>query len=109
MKWCKLCQINYIQNNLTNWSGNEKINDFIQEMQIKINGFNDIVVEWIPYNQFINIKEMEKFDDNVIIIYSAIWKNGPLHYKTKSWIRNSYKKVVLKCLTLDINKFLIEV
>jgi hypothetical protein len=51
---------------------------------------------------------MGKVDDNVII-YSAIWKNGPLYYRTKSWIRNSYKKVVLKCLTLDINEFFIEV
>ncbi|CAB4420763.1 unnamed protein product [Rhizophagus irregularis] len=107
-KWCKLCEINHIQNNFANWSGNQKIDDFIQEMQIKINGFNNIVVEWIPYNQFINIKEMGKVDDNVII-YSAIWKNGPLYYRTKSWIRNSYKKVVLKCLTLDINEFFIEV
>ncbi|UZO10655.1 uncharacterized protein OCT59_002235 [Rhizophagus irregularis] len=108
-EWCKLCEINHIQNKFANWSGNEKIDNFIQEKQIKINGFNDIVVEWIPYNQFINIKEIGKVDDNVAIIYSAIWKNGPSYYRTKSWIRNSYKKVVLKCLTLDINEFFIEV
>ncbi|CAB5347940.1 unnamed protein product [Rhizophagus irregularis] len=108
-EWCKLCEINHIQNRFANWSGNEKIDNFIQEKQIKINGFNDIVVEWIPYNQFINIKEIGKVDDNVAIIYSAIWKNGPSYYRTKSWIRNSYKKVVLKCLTLDINEFFIEV
>uniref|UniRef100_U9TC83 Protein kinase domain-containing protein n=1 Tax=Rhizophagus irregularis (strain DAOM 181602 / DAOM 197198 / MUCL 43194) TaxID=747089 RepID=U9TC83_RHIID len=109
-KWCKLCEINYIQNNFANWSGNEKIDNFIQEKQIKINGFNDRVVEWIPYNQFINIKETGKVDDNVAIIYSAIWKNGPLYHEEdrKEWIRNSCKKVVLKCLTLDINKFFIE-
>ncbi|CAB5321526.1 unnamed protein product [Rhizophagus irregularis] len=107
-KWCKLCEINHIQNNFANWSGNEKIDNFIQEKRIKINGFNDIVVEWIPYNQFINIKEVGKIDDNVAIIYSAIWMNGPLYYRTKSWIRNSNKKVVLKCLTLDINEFFIE-
>ncbi|CAB4439856.1 unnamed protein product [Rhizophagus irregularis] len=109
-KWCKLCEINYIQNNFTNWSGNEKIDNFIQEKQIKINGFNDVLVEWIPYNQFINIKENGKVDDNVAILYSAIWKNGPLYYEKdrKEWIRNSYKKVVLKCLTLDTNKFFIE-
>ncbi|EXX62627.1 Rad53p [Rhizophagus irregularis DAOM 197198w] len=105
-KWCKLC----IQNNFANWSGNEKIDNFIQEKQIKMNSFNNIVVEWIPYNQFIDIKEIGKVENNVAIIHSAIWKNGPLYHKEdrKEWIRNSYKKVVLKCLTLDINKFLIE-
>ncbi|CAB5364768.1 unnamed protein product [Rhizophagus irregularis] len=109
-KWCKLCEINYIRNNFANWSGNEKIDNFIQEKQIKINVFNDIVVEWIPYNQFINIEKIEKVGDNITIIYSAIWKNGPLYYEKnrKEWIRNSYEEVVLKCLTLDINEFFIE-
>ncbi|CAB4417931.1 unnamed protein product [Rhizophagus irregularis] len=110
-KWYKLCKINYIQKHFMNWSGNnEKIDNFIQEKQLKINGFNDIVVEWIPYNQFIDIKEIGKVDNNVAMIYSAIWKNGPLYHEEdrKEWIRNSCKKVVLKYLTLDINKFFIE-
>jgi hypothetical protein len=34
-----------------NLSGNEKIDDFIQERQLKTNK-NDVVFEWIPYNQF---------------------------------------------------------
>ena len=37
-KWCKSCQID----NFTNWtSGNEKIDGFIQEMQLKINCCQD--------------------------------------------------------------------
>jgi hypothetical protein len=34
-----------------NWaSGNEKIDDFIQEKKSKIKDHNDIVFEWIPYS-----------------------------------------------------------
>ncbi|EXX53855.1 kinase-like domain-containing protein [Rhizophagus irregularis DAOM 181602=DAOM 197198] len=80
-------------------SGNEKIDDFIQERQLSINVYNDIVLEWIPYNQFSEIKASGK--NGFITVYSAIWKNGPL-YKTDNWrnyyIRNSNKRVALKCL-----------
>ena len=56
-KRCKPCQINNLKENFTNWtSGNEKIDDSIQEMQLEINCPNDIVVEWISYNQFSDIK-----------------------------------------------------
>ena len=59
-KWCKSCQIDYLRKNFTNWSGNEKIDEFIQEMQLKINNPNVIVFEWIPYNQFKAIKKIGK-------------------------------------------------
>ncbi|RIA91159.1 hypothetical protein C1645_822472 [Glomus cerebriforme] len=36
------------------WSRNEKIDDFIQKMQLKTDSPNDKIFEWIPYNQFIN-------------------------------------------------------
>ena len=47
-------------------------------MQLEINEWDDIVVEWIPYNQFTDIKEIRKGDFETV--YSAIWKDGPLHY-----------------------------
>src|SRR6266498_3803648 len=79
-KWCKPCQINNFKKNFANWtSGNAKIDEFIQEMQLKISGYNDAVVEWIPYNQFSNIKEISK--GGFATVYSAIWKDGPLEYK----------------------------
>ncbi|EXX70648.1 hypothetical protein RirG_085530 [Rhizophagus irregularis DAOM 197198w] len=78
-KWCKPCQIDNLKKNFINWtSGNEKVDNFIQEFQLKINHYNDIIVEWIPYNQFDNIKEIGKND--LFTIYSAIWKNGQLNY-----------------------------
>src|SRR4051812_6335984 len=61
-EWCKLCQINYLKNNFLSWSGNERIDNFIQEMQLKINDYNDIIFEWVPYDQFDNVKEIKKDD-----------------------------------------------
>src|SRR5581483_2063871 len=79
-------------------SGNKKIDNFIQEMQLKRNSYNDIIFEWIPYNQFNNIKEISKGDSATV--YSAIWKDGPLYYK-KEYMRKSDKEdkeVILNCL-----------
>ena len=98
-KWCKSCQINDLKYNFTNWtSGNEKIDSFIQERQLSINHYNDIVFEWIPYNHFSDIKEIGKNEFN--ILYSAIWNKGPLHYNKikKKWVRKPNKKVTLRCL-----------
>ena len=44
-------------------------------MQLKIDFYDDIVFEWIPYNQFIDIK---KIGGSFVEVYSAIWKDGPL-------------------------------
>src|SRR5581483_3912248 len=74
-RWCKQCQINFLKNNFINWtSENKEIDNFIQEMQLKINYLNDVIFEWIPYNQFINIKEIDK--NNIFTIYLAEWKDG---------------------------------
>ncbi|UZO17065.1 uncharacterized protein OCT59_008427 [Rhizophagus irregularis] len=87
----------FIQNDYhTCISGNEKINNFIQNRQLKIINYNDIVLEWIPYNQFDEIKEIGK--NGFITVYSAIWKDGPLHYQYGEYTRDSNKNVALKCL-----------
>ena len=80
------------------YSGNKKVDYLIQTMQLKINDNNDIVFEWIPYNQFDNIEEINKSDFTTV--YSAVWKNGPLNYNDyiKDYIRNSDKEVTLRCL-----------
>ena len=80
------------------YSGNKKIDKLIQEMQLKIYSKNDAIFEWIPYNQFDNIKEISKGD--FATIYSAIWKNGPLNYNydNMEYIRKSDKNIALKCL-----------
>src|ERR1043165_7562229 len=103
-KWCKPCQINFFKKNFTEWtSGNEQIDDFIQERQLEFNLYYDELFEWISYNQFDNVKEIGKSD--LITVYSAVWKNGPLYYDykdKKEWIRKPGKKVALKYFLQDI-------
>ena len=67
-------------------------------MQLEIDNYNDIVFEWIPYNQFNEIKEIGR--DSSITVYSAILKNGPLYYSYQrgKYTRDSNKEVALKCL-----------
>ena len=105
-KWCKPCQIDNLKTtNLT--SGNEKIDNFIQEMQLKITWYDDIVFEWIPYNQFSDIKEIGR--SGFATVYSAIWKNSPY---TSLYTRTSNYEVALKCLHNSqniTNEFLNEV
>jgi hypothetical protein len=70
-KWCKPCQIDNFQRNFANWtSGNETIDNLIQEMQLKIDYSWSLVFEWMPYNQFSDIKEIGK--GGFSIVYSAI-------------------------------------
>ena len=79
-------------------SGNKKIDELIQEMQLQINNKKDIIFEWIPYNQFDNIEEIGK--GGFAIVYSAVWKDGPLYYNDDGmeYLRKSDKKFALKCL-----------
>src|SRR5256714_303525 len=113
-KWCKPCQIDNLKtSNLT--SGNEKIDNLIQEMQLKIDSYDGLVFEWIPYNQFSDIKEIGR--GGFATVYSAIWKDGRLNYdeSSKDYTRKSYtanQKVALKCLHNSqniTNEFLNEV
>ena len=82
-------------------------------MHLKINSNNDIIFEWIPYNQFDNIEEISKGD--YATIYSATWKDGPLYYNRhdNEYTRKSDKKVSLKFLHQKsqniTNEFLSEV
>ena len=92
-------------------SGNEKIDNFIQEMQLKIDYYDNLIFEWIPYNQFNKIKEIGK--GGFSTIYSAIWRDGQLFYNGRILKRlSANKKVALKYLfnSQDItNEFLNEV
>jgi hypothetical protein len=67
-------------------------------MQLKINDPNDIVFEWIPFNQFIYIKEIKKSDSATV--YLAMWKDGPLNYNFNEYeyTRSQNTKVILEYL-----------
>jgi hypothetical protein len=60
--------------------------------------FSNVMFEWIPYNQFNEIKEIVK--TNSITVYSAIWKDGPLYFdfEDQKYMRDSNKEVALKYL-----------
>ncbi|UZO00600.1 uncharacterized protein OCT59_011723 [Rhizophagus irregularis] len=98
LEWCRSCQIDNLRNNFTNPNGNKIVDDLIQEMQSKIESPWNIIFEWIPYNQFNDIKELNK--DNIVTVLSATWKDGPIEYNDnkKIYERNPNKKVTLKCL-----------
>ncbi|CAB5335316.1 unnamed protein product [Rhizophagus irregularis] len=98
-EWCKFCHIK----KFTNLNGNKKIDDLIQKMQLKIHNPGTLVFEWIPYDKFINLKEIDK--GGFSVIYSAIWEDGPLYYdfSKMEYIRDTCKKVALKCLNNSQN------
>jgi hypothetical protein len=100
-KWCRPCVISNLKKNFTNWtSGNEKIDNFIQKMQLKIESYDDIIVEWISYDQFNNFKKIGKDG-----FATALWKDGLLRYNKKEMKhkRKSNKEVTLKYLNNSQN------
>jgi hypothetical protein len=74
-------------------------------MQLKINDYNDSIIEWIPFNQFIDIEKIGNDDDNTAIIYLAKWKDGPLKYDSDKnlYKRKNYENVILKYLNNSQN------
>jgi len=100
-KWCQQCQINNLKEKFANcWttSGNEEIDNLIQEKQLKVKHHNDIIFEWIPYNHFAIINKID--EGSYGTTYLAIWMNGLLQYNNdkKEYERMSNIKVALKCL-----------
>jgi hypothetical protein len=64
----------------------------------KMNNFQDKILEWIPYDQLNDIKEINKGN-----LAMAIWEeDGSLYYKDnfegKEYVRGSNKTVTLKYL-----------
>src|SRR5205814_3717199 len=58
--FCEHCVRNYLKENFSNWtSGNDDIDNLIQECQMETLMPNKIA-EWIPYNNFQNIKYLTK-------------------------------------------------
>ena len=88
-EWCK-CQASDL-------SGNKTIDNFVKEMHLSIKN-RYTTFEWIPYNQFVNIKKISK--GGFATVYSAIWKDGPLNYNEYNYeyTRNQSKGVALKYL-----------
>ena len=92
------------QQNFDKWtSKNEFIDKFIQETQLNAKHVFQIL-EWIPYNQFENVKFLDK--GGFSTIYRAIWLDGPI----KKWdndkkrcIRHDNQIVAIKSLNESSN------
>jgi len=101
-KWCEICKLKDLT--ITNWtSQNERIDYYVQVLQLKCFS-NNMLLEWIPYNQFNDIEEIVKTE--FVTAYTAIWKDGPLRYNKKEWIRKSNIRVNLYKSQNTIMEFL---
>ena len=101
--WCQSCNAKRFLQNFNNWtSGNNVIDEFIQNAQLKARNYWN-VLEWIEYDKFENVEYLtwRRFGT-----HKAIWKDGYIycwHSKNNQWerYREHYKKgqsVTLKCL-----------
>ncbi|GBC08958.1 hypothetical protein RclHR1_08500003 [Rhizophagus clarus] len=103
IKWCKSCQINELNQNFTIWtSGNKMIDDFIQEIRLNVNGINDIIVEWIPYNQWeriaykkVTLKYLYNSRNNISKFLNGV-ERVPLHPEVKLYSTNKSDKSNIK-------------
>src|SRR6266540_3117170 len=72
--WCRHCNTKRFKQEFSKWtSGNEYIDKFIQDAQLKARNKYE-VIEWIPYNRLRNIQYLAK--GGFSTIYKAIWLDG---------------------------------
>ena len=89
-KWCQDCNSKIFQQEFSKWtSGNEHIDEFIQDAQLKARNRHE-VIEQIPYERLRNIQYLAK--GGFSIIYNAIWLDGYIYRwdnENKQWKRSS--------------------
>ncbi len=72
--YCQVCNSKRFQKEFNKWSsGNEHVDKFIQDAQLKARNPQEIL-EWIPYNNLSNIRYLAI--GGFSIIYEAIWLDG---------------------------------
>ncbi|RIA90641.1 kinase-like domain-containing protein [Glomus cerebriforme] len=72
--WCKNCNSKRFQRDFNKWtSGNELIDKFIQDVQLKARSWRE-VLEWISYYRLRNIQFLAQ--GGFSIVYKAIWLYG---------------------------------
>jgi len=110
--WCKDCEKFNFQKTFSKWtSGNESIDNFIKETQLKSTRPIDYL-EWIPYERFKDIKLIDKSNNDINNGYgnvaTAIWLDGPRwswNEEILKWQRTGETIVALKIMekTKNIN------
>ncbi|RHZ44984.1 hypothetical protein Glove_701g13 [Diversispora epigaea] len=95
--WCQNCQSKRFQKKFANWtSGNKTIDEFIQYTQLEATELY-LVLEWIPYQHFKEIKFLARGGFGKV--YKAVWIDGPIKEWDESkqdWSKDSNEPVVLK-------------
>lgn len=71
--WCQSCKKQEWKEDLTQLTGQQLINKFIQEYQLETNNLGNNL-EWIPYEQFTNIECLA--EGGFSMIYKAEWRKG---------------------------------
>ena len=107
--WCQSCNSKHFQQDFNKWtSGNQAIDEFIQKCQLEaINP--EKILEWIPYDKFINIEYLATGGFGTV--FKAKWIDGQIlnwNVKDNKWERkNTFPNgmVALKSLnnSQDIN------
>src|ERR1051325_6124270 len=86
--YCQNCNSKRFQQNFNKWtSGNELVDNFIQDVQIKAKSYPE-VIEWIPYNRLRNIQYLAQ--GGFSTVYKAIWLDGLIENwdkKKQQWER----------------------
>ncbi|CAG8621773.1 13746_t:CDS:2 [Acaulospora morrowiae] len=74
-QYCEHCIRHFFKKNFGKWtSGNDEIDKIIQDAQLNAS-CPDMVVEWIPFSDFEEVKH--KIKGHRSDIYSATWSKGP--------------------------------
>ncbi|RHZ75530.1 hypothetical protein Glove_213g187 [Diversispora epigaea] len=96
--WCKPCNSKHFQNDFNNWtSGNDKIDKFIQDAQLNDNDRREVIIEWIPYDRFKDVKQIGRGGFGTI--HYARWIDGRIKewdIENQQWKRGKQKEVALK-------------
>src|SRR6266487_5036463 len=83
--YCKPCNSGHFRDNFQNWtSGNDPIDNLIQESQLNANDTTEFL-EWIEYSNLENIEHLA--EGGFGSVFKAVWKDGRI---TNKW--NLYKK-----------------
>ena len=89
--WCQNCNRKRLQQDFGKWtSGNQRIDKFIQEVQLKARTDRE-VIEWIPYSRLRNIEYYTK--GGFSTIYKAILLDGRIvewNNRKQNWKRSFY-------------------
>jgi len=104
--WCQSCNSQHFQKDFGKWtSNNEEVDEIIMNCQLEANNVHG-TLEWIPYEQFINIEYLA--EGGFSKVYRAQWTDGPIEswdIEDKKWKKYAFTEVVLKNLnnSSDIN------